>query len=717
VNHRAVKAGGLLTCKAPKPGGLTRPWISKRRWFPEARPQVGGSVRWPQAGFSLAVEGERFAARSDGIPRGTPSGSFPLPAGDPAAPYVGAGPIVPHAVSGSLPLPRAGTPKRTGCVSPKAIGIALNGVPLLAPVDRRGRDLAARAPVDRCGGTLTDEGIYGYLAGAPCLDTGASGEHSPPVGYTRAGIYLFGSRGAGGRVVRSTKLDACHGHTHRITVNGVTSRAYHYHQTAEFPYTVGCFRRKPAPLSLAPRSPSGSLKVAADPGLFPAFDPAVSDYVVRCTGAPVAVGVETRPGMSASIDGGGFATGSSSASVPLAAGQAFTISTIEGGDQRTYHVRCLPADFPPFTYERNGRPSAAHQIVTPTTFGGSNYVAVFDRNGAPVWWYEPQAFPLDAKLLSDGTLAWGRYFGGGFTTNLNGAYEVRRLDGSLVREVKTVGSPADAHDLLDLPNGNFLALTYKPRAATVDLSPFGGPAAATVVDAEIQELNPAGNVVWSWNSKDHITLAETGRWWPTVIANPTPLPDGRTAYDPVHINSIEVDGGSIVISTRNTDSIYSIDRATGAIEWKLGGTPTPDSLTVLGDPLGAFPLGAQHDARVLADGTVTIHDNRSDLGQPPRGVRYAIDEGAGTATYVESIADPQIAASACCGSARRQPGGSWVFSWGGQPSITELEPDGDRIFKLSFTVPPTFSYRSFPVPDGGLSPAALRAGMSAMFPR
>jgi hypothetical protein len=421
--------------------------------------------------------------------------------------------------------------------------------------------------------------------------------------------------------------------------------------------------------------------------------------------------------MSASIDGSGFAAGSSSASVPLAEGQAFTLSTIEGGDQRTYNVRCLPSGFPQFTYQRAGRPSAAHQIVTPIKFVGANYVAVFDRNGVPVWWYEPEAIPLDAKLMRDGSIAWGRYFGGGFTTDPRGLYEVRRLDGSLAREISTVGSPPDHHDLLDLPNGNVLAITYKPRSTTVNLTPYGGPAAANVADGEIQELNPAGNVVWSWNSKDHIALAETDRWWPSVIANPVtlPPPDGRSVYDIVHMNSIEVDGDSIVFSTRATDSVYKIDRATGAIEWKLGGTARPESLTVLGDPLGAFPLGAQHDARVLGDGTVTIHDNRSDLGQPPRGVRYAIDEGAGTATFVEAISDSRVPLSACCGSARRQPGGSWVFSWGQSPIVTELEADGDRVFTLTFDN--AFSYRSFPVPDGGLSPAALRAGMSAMFPR
>ncbi|MBI5052160.1 MAG: hypothetical protein HZB52_02705, partial [Chloroflexi bacterium] len=36
--------------------------------------------------------------------------------------------------------------------------------------------------------------------------------------------------------------DVCHGHTHEIEWDGKTVEMYHYHATAEFPYTVSCFR-------------------------------------------------------------------------------------------------------------------------------------------------------------------------------------------------------------------------------------------------------------------------------------------------------------------------------------------------------------------------------------------------------------------------------------------------------------------------------------------
>lgn len=37
-------------------------------------------------------------------------------------------------------------------------------------------------------------------------------------------------------------LDVCHGHTGKLTISGKKQQTlYHYHATAEYPYTLGCF--------------------------------------------------------------------------------------------------------------------------------------------------------------------------------------------------------------------------------------------------------------------------------------------------------------------------------------------------------------------------------------------------------------------------------------------------------------------------------------------
>ena len=216
-------------------------------------------------------------------------------------------------------------------------------------------------------------------------------------------------------------------------------------------------------------------------------------------------------------------------------------------------------------------------------------------------------------------------------------------------------------------------------------------------------------MVWSWDAFDHISVAETDpQFRAQLVFSP---------FDAFHWNSIEATDTGFIVSFRHLDAVYAIDKATGDIDWKLGGTPTPQSLTVVNDPVftGGSHFGGQHDARRLSDGTVTLHDNGSNLGRAPRAVRYQIDESARTATMVEQLSDAAVVpTSGCCGSARRLDGGDWVVGWGGTNTVSELTSSGSRVFLMQFTTGTL--YRAVPVPFGVLDRAALRAGMDAQYP-
>jgi hypothetical protein len=453
-----------------------------------------------------------------------------------------------------------------------------------------------------------------------------------------------------------------------------------------------------------------ALSISAQPALSPQFSPAVTDYVTRCGTDPVEVSGTAPPGVQVSIDGQPAQTGTFSRNVQLSAGQRFDFTATADGETSTFHVRCLPSDFPQSDFSRTRKSAIAYTVVTPAAGAPApgQFLAFVDKNGVPVWWYKSASTgPIDAKLLSDDTVAFANFPGGP-------PYQIRRLDGSLVRVVGTVGTPTDFHELQLLSNGNYLVGSYKLRSG-VDLTSLGGPADAWVTDAEIQEVTPGGSLVWSWNSKDHIALSETQPWAANVVANPTPIPGGILAYDIVHFNSIEPDGNGLILSFRHLNGVYRILRSNGAIDWKLGGTTTSRSLTVQDDPRGSNPLGGQHDPRRLRDGTVSVFDNGTQLNRPPRAVRYRIDTSARTATLVESLSDSSITASGCCGSARKLSTGGWLIAWGGLPTVSEYTATGARVSSLAF--PPFFSYRAVPVEPGRLSAAALRGGMDAQFPR
>jgi VCBS repeat-containing protein len=447
-------------------------------------------------------------------------------------------------------------------------------------------------------------------------------------------------------------------------------------------------------------------EVAVSQGLTPKFDPSVSDYTVRCDGTPLDVSGRTAEGSEVALDSQAPETGSFQTTVPLEANQEFSFVVTADGTPSTYYVRCLPTNFGAWEYEGLLPPSHSFYIVTPTLSAGAGpYAVIFDKHGVPVWWdTEAPAAPSDAKVLPDGTVAWWSN-----TAPHGDDYEIHSFDGTLLKNFFAASGRTDSHDFQLEPNGNYLLLSYQPREH-VDLTAFGAPGGLddTVVDAVIEELTPNNESVWSWSTQGHIGLEETGRWWPTAFASPN--------RDIVHINAVEPAGDdAIMISLRHTDAVYKIKKSTGEVIWKLGGTWTPKSLTVKGDPEGAYPLGGQHDVRLQPDGTITIHDNNTNLPDPPRAVRYQIDEAAKTATLVEEVTDPRVPSSFCCGSSRRSADGSWLMSWGGKSLVTEFNSADERTFALGFggTV---FSYRAVPA-DGVPDAATLRSGMDSMHPR
>jgi hypothetical protein len=490
-----------------------------------------------------------------------------------------------------------------------------------------------------------------------------------------------------------------------------------------------------------------SVSITANPALFPAFSPGITDYVVRCTpGTPVQVQVATGGDAQVRVDKSPFRKGRFSSAVSLNTGQEFTLATRGGGGfGGTYHVRCLPTDFPQWNVTQRVNPQAQYYIMAPTFRTGGfspdgHYAVVMNNFGVPVWWYyDPSGMPGDIKLLSNGHLIWttlGANIGTGGATAQEHA-----LDGTITQLVNAASfdpynQSIDFHDIQLLPNGNYLIQGGYNHPA--DMSNYCytdtsgqhcGPANATIFDDIIQEVTPNGNLVWQWDTLDNIPLSETGQQWHKQVLN------GVQPYDPYHMNSIHEYGDNIVISFRHMDAIYDVSRSTGQVVWKMGGEPRDPSLpgkqlTILNDPACGNHLSGQHYARLLPDGTLTLHDNGSNpqlgcgpngsaLQRPPRAVRYQLDVPNGTATVIETVNDPTGAPkSGCCGSAERLGAGAnddWVMDWGITPTTDELTPSGQVMFQLQWVG--RFSYRTDAVLPGQLSITALRNGMNAQFPR
>ena len=180
------------------------------------------------------------------------------------------------------------------------------------------------------------------------------------------------------------------------------------------------------------------------------------------TDGDAAVSVTAPAGTTVSVDGATPRTGTFSASVSRAWGQGFAFSVFTGSSPVTYHVRCLPTDFPAFAVNHSGTTQAEYYIValSSSSTGTFSYIAIIDTNGVPVWWYRPALRATYADLLPSGNMAWAMFAPGGT--------DVRSLTGSLVANLNSPDNPpSDPHEAQLLPNGNYMLVVY-PTVSNVD---------------------------------------------------------------------------------------------------------------------------------------------------------------------------------------------------------------------------------------------------------
>jgi arylsulfotransferase ASST len=339
---------------------------------------------------------------------------------------------------------------------------------------------------------------------------------------------------------------------------------------------------------------------------------------------------------------------------------------------KSFHSR--PTLRPP-TLAIAKRPAAAsssYLFVAPLTGPGQHGPMIVDDRGEVVWFH-----PLDGasatafrvqRYRGKPVLTWweGQISNGGVGTGVGVIYD------SSYRQVAQVragnGYETDLHELLLTPQGTALICAY--NAVPADLSPVGGPVTGTVLDSIVQEVDVAsGRVLFDWHSLEHVALAES-------VVPPTGAP-----YDYFHVNSVDVDAdGNLLVSARNTCALYTIDRKTGDVVWRLGGKKSDFDVS----PAATFAF--QHDARAHPDGSITLFDDGpSSVSQVSRAIRLGVDRSERRAVLQMEYRHPEPHAAIAMGSAQVLADDSVVVGWGTVPSVTQFEADGTLRFDANFT--------------------------------
>jgi hypothetical protein len=307
-------------------------------------------------------------------------------------------------------------------------------------------------------------------------------------------------------------------------------------------------------------------------------------------------------------------------------------------------------------------------------------------------------------LANDGTLLFSEHWplkGFDWKVNRDGnityydrellAWVTRTPDLQILDTTYCVGGYyADLHDFVRLPDGHKVLLAYEQVPYAMDTVVEGGDPDAWVVEAlVVQELDAQGDLVFQWRAIEHLS--------------PGDVPHQDLTADEIslnHGNAIDIDeDGHFVVSSRVLDEITKIDRNTGEVLWRWGGTQSDFT------GVGGHPFTHQHSVRCLGNNRYLLFDNGNysseytGLPAYSRAVEYALDLEEMVATEVWSYTHPEMLYGLAMGNVQRLPNGNTLINWGTLSQhpehgavVTEVTPSGAVAFEMTF-VPSENLYR------------------------
>jgi Arylsulfotransferase (ASST) len=430
-----------------------------------------------------------------------------------------------------------------------------------------------------------------------------------------------------------------------------------------------------------------------------------SDLVAKGAGIAASTAATAGTTTTGTTTGTTTTTGSSTTSSTTTTGTTTTPGSTEfasrsnvvvrGGVQ---HFRSRPDLRPPEIVVNHQRAGVAPGFIFTDSHGGPGQQGpmMIDGTGQLVW-FEPlsdggdrlRAFNVQVQQYrGEPVVCWFR--GSSFFAHGEGHYELYDQRYRLVARVYGGnGYTGDLHEFLITEAGTALFTCYQKAVGKVRVGRHSRR--VTYWCGVVQEVDIAsGKVLFQWRSDDHIALEAS--------YEPVPRAAG-TAWDYFHVNSIGVDptDGNLIVSGRNTWSVYKLDRQSGAVIWTLGGK---DSDFQMG-PNTHFAF--QHHAMPRGHGVMTIFDN--ELGPPAeasqsRGLILDVNERTRNATIVRQYVHHPPLLSVALGSVQPLPDDHVFVGWGQSSQITEYMPNGRVLFDAHLA-PGTSSYRAFKLPWTG----------------
>ena len=291
-----------------------------------------------------------------------------------------------------------------------------------------------------------------------------------------------------------------------------------------------------------------------------------------------------------------------------------------------YETPPLPADFPPLVVKAMDAGRDGLTLFGAGRWGAMGpaqdwaYLAAVDVVGEVVWYLQAGTSVNHFKLSPEGDVRFGVGDGSFVDVSVAGAPQrgwmaTAKLPSSVTLPNGVIGVDVDTlhHDVVELPNGNLLALSTELRTIKQSACPATYMNDWDVVGDVVIELEPAtGKVVGKVSMFDlldpcrRVDQAFKTNFWAGVY--------GGTTADWTHANAVFYDAArnTVLVSLRHQDWVVAYRYAddangkAGSLLYRLG-------------PEGDFQLAGtdakwnyqQHAARVLSNGNVMMYDNGS----------------------------------------------------------------------------------------------------------
>ena len=329
-----------------------------------------------------------------------------------------------------------------------------------------------------------------------------------------------------------------------------------------------------------------------------------------------------------------------------------------------------------FTITVNNNPWKANLFFHSST-PPNGTVNILDTSGALIFSQDMSPKGMDWKVNLNNNLTYTDRMGGWFVMNNN----YTEIDSVYCQN----GYIADAHDFMQLMNGNYILIAYDEQPYAMDTIVAGGDPNADVEGFIIQELDANHNLIFQWRSWDYFHVTDN------IHLNLT------NSFLPfIHGNAIDIDfDGHFLISSKGLDEITKINRTTGNIIWRWGGSQNEFNF------INDYPFTGQHCIRSLGNNYYILYDNGNysnlytNMPKRSRGVEYVLDTTMMTAEKVWEFTHPDTIFAGSTGSIQRLPNNNTLIDWGNIHKInniphtdgaifTEVDSNNQIVFQLEF---------------------------------